>query len=617
MTNTIKNAFEYKLIGVILYFFSSLAGLSILFLYSPSSLLFNENSKIEIIKLNLYKDFAKNIYDNINTPLIKNLTLTKDNESCPENFELLMAKNQYYGNFSKFYGNKSICIERFKNEEYSFNNLIKATNFTYINNNTKKCGELIKQSNINFFMPNEKICPLNNIEINNISKTKNFGNFDYKIGQGEQFLTPIYGNNPKKPVITNIEIINNNKVCLEKYNNIKEWPCEFPDNYECFIDDNYELIYSLDSGENYKLNPSNLARWNLPNDRNIKHNFCKENFVFNIFVNGYINFTQKNFEEFLEEFPSSDFTNNPLYKSYKVFKSTKNIDRIFYLVSFNLFIWSSIHFIIQIMLYIEKKGIRSIYIRNGIILFFFKLFFLLGMIIYYYCFYLKVEKVYLVMFDKPRNKVLQYYSISRKNFILKIIIICLIGFLIVCIDLIVFFFTLTIQWGIVFKTDEKLIETETETKTKTKTETEAEISKKIKKKENPIINNNHIVINDIIACSFGEPNFSNKEQSLNFGSKINQPSYEKQIEMKENPDIKKNFQMINLIFIFKDNLNKSYLIKIGVNELFMKVIELLKNTYSDLKEKKMIIFTYGSNIINKEKTIKENGLSDNTTRCII
>ena len=101
--NKIKNELQYKILGIILYLFSSLAGLSILFVCSPRKLLFDENIETEKIKLNLYKNFAKSIYDNINTPIIKSITVTKDNENCPKNFETLTIKNQYNGKFSKFY----------------------------------------------------------------------------------------------------------------------------------------------------------------------------------------------------------------------------------------------------------------------------------------------------------------------------------------------------------------------------------------------------------------------------------------------------------------------------------------------------------------------------------
>ena len=53
MKYTIKHSFEYKLIGIILYFCFSLSGISIILLYSPKNLLFNEKTEEEKIKLNL------------------------------------------------------------------------------------------------------------------------------------------------------------------------------------------------------------------------------------------------------------------------------------------------------------------------------------------------------------------------------------------------------------------------------------------------------------------------------------------------------------------------------------------------------------------------------------
>ena len=96
--------FKYKLLGILFYFIFSLAGLSILFIFPPRKLLFTE-SENDKIKQNLFKDFVKITYENINKPLIKNMTLTPENVSCEEGFEELIIKNQYYGNFSKFYGN--------------------------------------------------------------------------------------------------------------------------------------------------------------------------------------------------------------------------------------------------------------------------------------------------------------------------------------------------------------------------------------------------------------------------------------------------------------------------------------------------------------------------------
>ena len=118
-----KKDFIQKLTSIILYIILNLIGFPIIFLFPPRYLLFNEKSEKDKIKLILFRDFSKSIYENINTPLIKNLTLNE--EDCPDNFETLTIKNQYYGNFTKFYKNKKICIERYNKEEYTFANLLR------------------------------------------------------------------------------------------------------------------------------------------------------------------------------------------------------------------------------------------------------------------------------------------------------------------------------------------------------------------------------------------------------------------------------------------------------------------------------------------------------------
>ena len=601
MKYTIKHSFEYKLIGLFLYFCFSLAGISIILLYSPKKLLFDEKIKEEKIKLNLYKDFSKNIYENINTRLIKNLTLTEDGKDCPQNFESLKIKNQYNGHFRKFYGNKSICIERLNDDSYSYKNILKKMSFIDENKNKKKCGELIKNSRQYLYVSNEMNCPLNHIEINTKSRAKTLGNNYYKMGPGDQYITPIYGNDLRYPIIINIEIINNNKVCLEKYNNLKDLPCEFPDNNECLIEDNFERIYSIEQDEKSKLYPENLAKWNLVKDFNVNHNFCKNDLKFHIFVHGYINFTDISLQEFEAEFPSIDINNNSLYKSYKTYKSPRNIDNFFYLISYNLFIWSFIHFLFQIMLYSNKKGIRTIYANNGIILFFFKLSSLIGMIINYYCFYLKIEKVYLVMIDKPRNQILQYYSKSRNVFIIKMITTSLIGFIIICVDLIILFFSLTVQWGIDFKQKEK------------------ELTKNTEEHLN-IQNRDNRIILDEIPISVGEPHFSMDPNLKEMKDQQNKWNLERNKTGRD--EIHKNIiddrlNEIKLQFFYKNNSSKAYTINIGKNDKFKEAEKILKENYSELKGKDMRVFTYDSNIINKEKTISDNGLSDNMKILII
>ena len=207
------------------------------------------------------------------------------------------------------------------------------------------------------------------------------------------------------------------------------------------------------SDDESKLNAKNLVKWNYPNYKDITQ-FCNPNLKFYIFAQGYVNFTEITLKEFEEEFPQNDLTNNPLYKAYKAYKSTKNIDRFFCLISIISFIWSLIQFILQMLLYLNKYFIRKIYIINGIFLFVFKLFSFFGIIINYYCFLNQVQKVYLIMVDKPRNEVLKYYSHSRKIFIFKIISICLSGVLLIFIDFTIFVFTYIIKWGVYFRKEE-------------------------------------------------------------------------------------------------------------------------------------------------------------------
>ena len=591
MHKTIKNEFQYKLIGIILYFFSSLPGLSIIFLITPKSILFNEKSKKDNIKLNLFKNFAKEIHENINTSLIKNLTLTEDGISCPKNFEPLKVKNQYYGNFTKFYGNKSICIERFNESQYSYRSLLKLSDLNEVNENSKLCGFLIKNSSNLLFISNNMMCPLNRIEITGFTRAQKLGDNFYKMGFRDQYLTPIYGSSSNNSAIVNIEIINNYKVCLEKHNN-KELPCEFPDNNECFIEDNYEEVPTMDDEENYKLYASNLAKWNLLKNDNINHDFCKKDLRFHILVHGYINFTDNNLKEFEEEFPPGDFTNNSLYKTYEAYKSSKNIDRFFYLLSYNLFVWSLIHFILQLMIYFNKKGIRKIYIINGIFLFFFKLFSFSGFIIYYFCFYLKIEKVYVIMIDEPRNKVLKYYSQLRFIFIAKIITICFFGFIILCIDLLIYTFTKTLQWGKEFKSDEKDLIKEQKINDLNILNSKNDINKKVEQ------NNSDDKLDKESNQFFWPSNGISPNSGQNTKDTINN-------------------EQISLVFILNGNISKPYTIKIGKNEVFNNAVMLLKEQYSELKGKNMKVFTNGPNVINKDKTIIDNGLSDNLKIFII
>ena len=118
-----NHEFIYKSVGIISYIIFSLLGLTILFNFSPRKLLFT-NSITDELKRSLFKDFLKMVYDNINTPLIKEIQFSLENEPCPEGFEKLNAEHQYYGTFSNFYGNASFCLQRYNNSEYTYINHI-------------------------------------------------------------------------------------------------------------------------------------------------------------------------------------------------------------------------------------------------------------------------------------------------------------------------------------------------------------------------------------------------------------------------------------------------------------------------------------------------------------
>ena len=435
MNNEINFFTKYKIIALILYLIISLPGLSIIFLFPPKKLLFNENSENNRMKQSLFKDFVKNIYENIKKPLIKEMRFSEEFKPCPDDFEELVIVNQHYGNFTKFYGNASFCIKRFDDEKYNYEKLLFEKD-EKCGSEYKSCGRINRYTKLPLCIENSKQCPLNKIDMDGVGIIK------YAIPGGQSYLIPSYGDDQSKPVIVDIEIINNSRLCLEKHYSEKKINCEFPDNNQCFIYTGYDEILNRVLSEKYKFSPSNLAKWNLINDENIEHEFCNEKQIFHIYASGYINFTYENLQEFKSEFPPDSVYNNPLYDSYKAFKSPHYLDLFFYLLSLILFCWSLAQFVLQILLYYNIKiEITNIYIYNGIILFCVKLISFFGMIINHYYFYLKIKKVHITLIDEPYNKLLNKYSLARNILIAKIFVIWIVGILIIIIDLLVFIFT--------------------------------------------------------------------------------------------------------------------------------------------------------------------------------
>ena len=383
MKKRIKNEFYYKVSGIMLYFILSLPGLSILFLFPVRKLLLDENSKEFQITKYLLNDFSKIIHENINTSLIKNILVTGENEECPENFTMLSIKNEYYGNFTKFFGKKSICIERMNNSKYSYRNILKQLEAN--NNEGKKlCGELSKDSNRNLYVDHDESCPLTYIIFSSEKEAKKFNYQYYIIDYSENnniVLCPIFEQKDFTSIaITNINNNNNIKKCVEIPFSINSKSCEFHDNNECFFEDNFIEIPLMEI--NNGLYPHYLSQWNLVNDNNIEHDFCNIEFFFHIFVSGYVNFTSKNLDEFELEFPSDNFENNALHKAVSIFnKYSKNIDRVFYLLSCILFCFSLIQFFLQILLYYTEIRVSIIYIIYGSILLVLKILSYFGMTI--------------------------------------------------------------------------------------------------------------------------------------------------------------------------------------------------------------------------------------------
>ena len=593
-----KNELTYKFIGIFFYFIFSLSGLSILFIFPPKKFLFT-NSYEDEVKQELYKNFVRMVYDNINKPLIKEIQYSKENEPCPNGFEELIVDNEYYGKFSKFYGNASFCIQRFDNNLYNYENLL-FNSKDECESGRKACGKINRYLNNSFCIDNNERCPLNHIDFFT-KPSKEFATFPTP--ENKSFLGAFYGLDPEKTVIVNIDIINNERLCLEKFYRNKKISCEFPDNNQCFIILGFDWVTNGDLIDDFKLYSKNIVKWKFNNYDESIYNFCKNNFQFHIFTSNYFNFTYENLKDFKQEFPLSDENNNALYLTYKAYKDKINIDIFFYLLSCILLCWSIPHFILQIMVYLDIKKIRKYYILNGIILFFFKLLCFFGMIIYHFCFYLKIKKVYIELIDEPLQQLIEAYKKTRKLFITKIFIFWIIGFLIIMGDLIVLFFTFKIQWGkdIEINLEKKKIKIVNSQNTDINNNNENQFDNRsdrndteYKKLKNEEINNEEIKNESKIYTNTSYQN-ENKE-SNSMGSKDN-------ISVKSDE--------IKLDFICNDNLSKVYELQAKKDEKFGEVIKHLREKYPLLKEKNMKAFSYESKIISQTETLEENGIINN------
>jgi hypothetical protein len=593
MGENINHQFIYKSAGIISYFIFSLLGLSILFNFSPRVLLFTNSIKDEL-KRNLFKDFHKMVYDNINKPLIKEIQFSLENEPCPEGLEVLKVEHQYYGTFSKFYGNASFCLKRYNNSEYAYEKLLQNAE-NECSEGKKRCGKLNGFLDLPLCINNNDNCPLNQFDI-----TVGGGiQTSYPIPQNKSYLLPFYGENEALPPIINIEVINNEKLCLEKFHREqKSLTCELPDNNQCFIFVSFMDVKNPVLGEDLSLYAKNLLKWNIENYEDHDHYLCQDDLKFHILASGYFNFTHQNLQDFKQEFPIEDKYNNPLYLTSQAYKENINIDLLFRLMSCVLISFSICQFIFQILVCFNVEVIRKYYICFGNFLFICKLLSYFGMIIYHFLFYLKIKKVYITLIDEPLKILLKEYNSTRSNFIKNIIIFWVIGFIIICVDLIILTFTVKLQWGknFIIKSSDKSSKSN-------------EIRNELSDDENDVnqTSRNSIEINNMQRSNINigqQSSFKPSDQEKIFTNQGN-------FMMKTEPEILDNNNKIMLSFVCKEAPAEIYELEAQKTEYFKDLIVKLKEKYNTLKEKKLKVFSYGSNIININQKLEDIGISEN------
>jgi hypothetical protein len=220
------------------------------------------------------------------------------------------------------------------------------------------------------------------------------------------------------------------------------------------------------------------------------------------------------------------------------------------------------------------------------------------MIIYHFLFYLKIKKVYITLIDEPLKILLKEYNSTRSNFIKNIIIFWVIGFIIICVDLIILTFTVKLQWGknFIIKSSDK------------------------SSKSNEIRNELSDDENDVNQTSRNSTEINNIQRSnINIGQQSSfKPSDPEKIftnqgnfMMKTEPEILDNNNKIMLRFVCKEAPAEIYELEAQKTEYFKDLIVKLKEKYNALKEKKLKVFSYGSNIININQKLEDIGISEN------
>lgn len=604
--------FKYKIIIIILYLIFCLVSLPLIFIFPPRKFLITNDSLENENRKYLFENFVSEIVDNINKPLIDDITLTKDDEECPDDYEILKVEHQHYGNFTRFFKNSSFCIKRNENKEWNFKSLLEKNDSIKCESNKKSCG-IVNQISQSLLCINEnEACPLNGIYYDNKK-----GSHFFEISHSGVYFNPKYDENSNKSqLLIGMDLVYKSKVCLEKYQRFELLECEFVDNDECSVTDgvtsNYISFKTIE--QNIHLLPINLIKLNIDDNEKLAHDYCegakREEKFFETFAKSFVNFNKNDLDNFLEEFNKS-VDKDPLSQIVETYELGNNFETLFYYFSIILFIWSTLQLVILILLFFLNyenilKLLKKIFIYNGLILFFVKLICFLILLSNHYVFYLKFKAVYLKLEDDPRNEILNKYKNLRTIFITKIFIIWIVGFILITIELIILFFVNTIATIFIEQIFQAL---EINNKEKENIVIEKPIlekmrdestNRKIKDIENKSIDNKNNKTNNSYIL--------NNSNTIDFLNKSDQNSHKSKI-IGENPYIQ-----INLTFIIIANENnrmKDYNLKVELNDNFVNIEEKLKKKYPELEDAEMKIFRNDSKIINKQKSVKENNIKNN------
>ena len=220
-----------KIIILVFYSVFCLIGLPLIFIFPPRKFLFKDDSADDADRMFVFKNFVSEIHDNINKNLIQNMTYTKENEECPSDFETLVVKHQYYGNFTHLFGNSSFCIKRYNNSEWNLKRILERNEQSCISNQ-KPCGIANIYSKSLLCINKDETCPFNNF-----SYATKQNEPCYKIADSSYYFAPEYNENNEGILIVDIDLVYKYRICLEKFHKFEKLKCEFADDDQCFIED--------------------------------------------------------------------------------------------------------------------------------------------------------------------------------------------------------------------------------------------------------------------------------------------------------------------------------------------------------------------------------------------